>query len=294
MADKITGYTFDKMRVTPAADSLVYHHLNGRRDRWIEGYKNNLKPTASGLNVIVDTGAAIVQGRLVEILEPITLNIPANTTGFIVIEIDLTKTNTSTGTPGGADYTPINNQVTLKYVDIMVQQDTTNGGQIYQYPLCGYRSNGSSVTLYNAETNRYKLKQAASGIWGPYYDDRDCLIWDLGNIAACTGYITRKKAVDGNTVADAFVFPKHLKPLGGNSYDLNMFVGYNLYNLYITGAAEAADGDAGLIRIGRQFDVTTGKATTSNTGGWYSLNGVSWPISPSREGWGLNNFKPYF
>lgn len=293
MANKITGYTFDKMRVTPAADSLLYHHLNDKRDRWIQGYKNNLKITTTGLNAITDTGAAIVHGRLVEVLEPITLSVPANTVGFIVIEIDLTKTNTSTGTPGGADYTPINNQVALKIVDAMVQQDITNGGQIYQYPLAGYTSNGSSITLYNAETNRYKLKQAASGIWGPYYDDRDILIWDFGKFAICTGYITRKKPVDGNTTSDAFVFPKHLKPMAA-SYDLSMFVGYNLYNLYITGASEAADGDNGLIRIGRQFDVTTGKATTSNTGGWYSLNGVWWPIDNSFQGWGQGNYKPYF
>lgn len=295
MADKITGYTFDKMRVTPEVDSLMYHHLNLKRDHWIQGYKNNLYQTTSGLNVITDTGAAIVHGRLVEVLEPITLSIPANTIGFIVIEIDLTKSNTSTGTPGGSDYTPVNNQVTLKYVDAMVQQDITNGGKIYQYPLCGYRSDGSSVTLYNAETNRYKLKIASSGIWGPYYSDRDCLIWDLGSIAVCSGYFTRSKAVDGNATTDAFLFPKHLKPLSGYSYDLNMFVGKNIYNLYITGTSGGdADGDNGLIRIARQFDVTTGKATTSGTGGWYSLNGVFWPISSDDQGWGPGNFKPYF
>lgn len=294
MADKITGYTFDKMRVTPAADSLMYHHLNLKRDRWIQGYKNNLKPTASGLNVIIDTGAAIVHGRLVEILEPITLSIPANTAGFIVIEVDLTKTNTSTGTPGGSDYTPINNQVTLKYVDVMVQQDITDSGQIYHYPVVGYSSNGSSVTLYNAETNRYKLKPAASGVWGPYYDDRDLIIWDLGSIAACSGYFTRKKAVDGNATSDAFVFPKRLKPVSGQSFDLSMFVGQFLYNLYITSANDSADGDNGLIRIARQFDVVTGKAVTSGTGGWYSLNGVFWPISSDDQGWGIGKFKPYF
>lgn len=291
MADKITGYTFDKMRVTPAADSLMYHHLDMKRDKWIQGYKGNITPRASGLNVIIDTGAAIIKGRLVEILEPITLSIPANTMGFIVIEIDLTKTNTATGTPGSADYTPVNNQVTLKYVDAMVQQDITNGGQIYQYPIAGYSSNGSSVTLYNAETNRYRLKQAPGGNWKSYYDDRDLLIWDLGNVAVCTGYITRAKSVSGTTVTDAFLYPKHLRPLSGASYDLNIFVSEKIYNLYIT---MADDGNTGLIRIGRQFNTTTAKYETAATGGWYTLNGVWWPIGGDDQGWGLNNFKPYF
>lgn len=291
MADKITGYTFDKMRVTPAADSIMYNTLTKNRDIWINKYKGNLRPTASGLNVVVDTGAAIVKGRLVEVLEPITLSIPANTMGFIVIEIDLTKTNTATGTPGSADYTPVNNQVSLKYVDAMVQQDITNGGQIYQYPLAGYSSTGSAVTLYNAETNQYKLKTATGGSWGPYYNDQDLVIWDLGDFAVCGGYFTRTKSVAGSAITDAFTFPAYLRPTFGASFDMTTYVSERIYNLYITHVDGSSEG---LIRIGRQFNTTTAKYDTAASGGWYSLNGIFWPIDRGIEGRGINKFKPYY
>lgn len=90
MADKITGYTFDRMRITPDKDALVYKSLAGGQYNYvINNYKNNMWITAQNLTVTVDTGAAIIKGRMVEILEPMTMTVPANWTGFLVITIDL-------------------------------------------------------------------------------------------------------------------------------------------------------------------------------------------------------------
>lgn len=140
----LQGYQFDKAKVTPESDAQLYSYLAQSLDnRVISG----LTATATGLNVYVASGKALVQGRLIENGQQAQLTAQANKIGYVCIVIDLTQNNTSTGTPGTSGYSPVNNQLRLELVDVLNQQDLNSGGLIYTFPLYSYVSTGSSVAL---------------------------------------------------------------------------------------------------------------------------------------------------
>ncbi len=149
----LQGYQFDKAKVTPEADAQLYSYLaQGSDNKVISG----LTATATGLNVYVASGKALAQGRLVEVTQQHQLTAQANKTGYICITIDLTKNNTSTGTPGTSGYSPVNNQLRLELVDVLNQQGLNSGGLIYTFPLYSYVSTGATVTLTKIDKSFFK------------------------------------------------------------------------------------------------------------------------------------------
>ena len=167
----LNGYQFDKEKVTPEADAQLYSYLAQSSDNKVI---SGLTATATGLNVYVASGKALVQGRLVYNGQQMQLTTHANKTGYICITIDLTQDNTSTGTPGTSDYVPINNQLRLELVDTLNQQDLNNGGLIYTFPLYSYVSTGSSVALTKISFSFRNL----------FYDTKE-IAW-TGNLTAGT------------------------------------------------------------------------------------------------------------
>ena len=140
----LQGYQFDKAKVTPEADAQLYSYLaQGLDNKVIKG----MTATASGLNLYIEPGKVLVQGRFVEVTQQHQLSAQANTSGYVVITIDLTQTNTSTGTPGTANYEPVNNQLRLEIVESLNRQDLGSGGVIYTLPLYSYTTTGTSVVL---------------------------------------------------------------------------------------------------------------------------------------------------
>lgn len=140
----LQGYQFDKVKVTPEADAQLYSYLAQSSDNKVI---SGMTVTATGLNVYVASGKALVQGRLVEVTQQHQLTAQANKSGYICITVDLTQNNTSTGTPGTSGYLPVNNQLRLELVDVLNQQDLNNGGLIYTFPIYSYVSIGATVTL---------------------------------------------------------------------------------------------------------------------------------------------------
>ena len=140
----LQGYQFDKAKVTPEADAQLYSYLAQTSDNKVI---SGLTATATGLNVYVASGKALVQGRLVEVTQQHQLTAQANKSGYVCITIDLTQTNTSTGAPGTSNYVPVNNQLRLELADTLNQQNLNSGGLIYTFPLYSYVSTGATVTL---------------------------------------------------------------------------------------------------------------------------------------------------
>ena len=140
----LQGYQFDKAKVTPEADAQLYSYLAQASDNKVI---SGLTATATGLNVYVSAGKALVQGRLIENSQQMQLTAQANKTGYVCITIDLTQTNTSTGSPGTSNYVPVNNQLRLELVETLNRQDLNAGGLIYTFPIYSYTSTGTSVTL---------------------------------------------------------------------------------------------------------------------------------------------------
>lgn len=153
----LNGYQFDKAKVTPEADAALYSYLSQSSDNKVI---SGMNATATGLNVYVASGKALVQGRLVEVTQQHQLTAQANKTGYVCITIDLTQDNTSTGTPGTSGYTPVNNQLRLELVDVLNQQDLNSGGLIYTFPIYSYTSTGTTVKLTKLERSYYKATES--------------------------------------------------------------------------------------------------------------------------------------
>lgn len=143
----VTGFTFDKAIVPANRDSILYDKFNFGRSSVVKGRYNDMELTSNGLNVTVDTGYAIVQGRLIEISSPEIIPVPANTTGYIAITIDLSQENQTTGTPGQPDYTFQLNQGKVGFVKTLVSEDTNDGRPIFTLQLARVSSNGADVTI---------------------------------------------------------------------------------------------------------------------------------------------------
>lgn len=141
----LRGYQFDKCLVDARADASLYSNLNSNWNYVLPNRGNRMEITSNGLNITVDTGQVLIMGRLVEITEPMTIPIPPNSTGYVVIEVDLNKINTSTGT--GDSYQVINNQLSLKFVNTIIANDLNNGGTLHQQALCSVTSTATNATF---------------------------------------------------------------------------------------------------------------------------------------------------
>lgn len=144
----ILGVQFDKMRVTPAMDGLKDESLvgSGHFISWQAG-----KPSAKGMNVEIPAGGYVLRGRHIRITDPVLVPIPANFSGAVVLTIDLTKSNDSTGNPAYDNYSVTNNQVYLRAIkssDVR-EEDINAGGKIWDSVLCFVHSTASAIDMVN-------------------------------------------------------------------------------------------------------------------------------------------------
>ena len=168
----LKGYTFDRMKISPKADALLYHTMLDSNDRIVKGYKDELKVVATGLNTYVSPGACVVQGRMIEIDEEMQLSVSPNDSGYVCIVIDLTQINASAGEAGTPEYTTVNNQIRLEVVKELVQQDLHNGGQLYTFPLASFTSIGTTVNLTKINHNQRIVESGSNtnGSWTKFAD----------------------------------------------------------------------------------------------------------------------------
>lgn len=146
----MTMYQSDRNFVSPANDASLYSAMvndtNGTLNRG-----NKLNVSVNGLTATVDTGQAVIQGRLVEILSAESITLPANTSGKIVVTVDLTKQNDVSGNAGDSNYSVTVNQAYISVVTsgTLTQDDLNNGGYIYQLPIASFVSTATTATVTN-------------------------------------------------------------------------------------------------------------------------------------------------
>ena len=158
-------YQSDRNFVTPANDASLYSALGGDTSGVISR-GNNLKVTINGLVATVGTGQVIVLGRLVEVVTPTQITLPANSQGQLCIVVDLSKTNDVTGNAGDSGYTVNVNQVYLSVVTgSLTQDDINNGGFIYELPIGNVyiKFNDCNFCTEKPYTPRYRLERHAIG-----------------------------------------------------------------------------------------------------------------------------------
>ena len=150
----ITGYQFDKAKVTASKDAALYNSLSGGNNYILDNQGDGLSISISGMEITVKTGMALICGRLVEVTSPEVITIPQNVNGFLVISCDLTKTNEVTGTPGEPDYEVTTNQVSILFKTSITQQDLSNGGLVHDFVLGKVSSSFDKVTFTAARDAR--------------------------------------------------------------------------------------------------------------------------------------------
>ncbi|MGT2951582.1 hypothetical protein BU202_08265 [Streptococcus cuniculi] len=155
----ITGYQFDKAKVTALHDSILYHWLANKQNFILDGIGSEMSVTIDGLSATVDTGAAIVCGRMIEVTSQETVEIPANSRGYLVLYIDLSAENTATGVPGESNYEVQNNQISVRFVTNLTQQDLFQGGLIYTFNLGTIETSTSSVVRFVSSNSVKKPAQ---------------------------------------------------------------------------------------------------------------------------------------
>lgn len=142
----ITMYQSDRNTVSPANDASLYTAItNGQSVILPRG--NNFNITVNGLVATIGTGQAIIQGRLIEITQPETLTLPANSSGYIAIVVDLTKTNDVSGEIGTPSYSVKVNQVYPAAVTgTLTQDDLNNGGFVNEMAIAKFTTTTTTAT----------------------------------------------------------------------------------------------------------------------------------------------------
>lgn len=111
----------------------------------IDGYKNNMLVTASGTNISIQRGACVVRGRFMEEDSTTTLSTSsiANKNCALVIEIDLSKTNTDS-VLNQAEYKILQTTATTPS---LTKEDIINNysSGVYQFRLARFTTNASGT-----------------------------------------------------------------------------------------------------------------------------------------------------
>lgn len=221
----LQGYQFDKAKVTPEADAQLYSYLAQSSDNKVI---SGLTATATGLNVYIAEGKALVQGRLVDNSQQMQLSAQANKTGYVCITIDLTQNNTSTGTPGTSNYAPVNNQLRLELVDTLNQQNLNSGGLIYTFPLYSYVSTGATVTLTKMKKS-YQNSVATTVLPGIY--SMNLILRRTGDTVEMVCERVPQNAASAHDQSDAgAVFPAGFRPVSRVLTSIYVTSGSSIYN----------------------------------------------------------------
>lgn len=189
----IKGYDFDREPIPPGLFAKMSHALaNKTESSVIPGFGDDCVVTTSGLNVTVATGLINCYGRFIELIGPEVVIVPPNTSGHIVVEIDLTKENESIGDVGTIDYVCINNQVSVKFVTDaeFSDEDLVGGGTLAMLSL-------GTVTSTGTEVNYIRNAKAYKSSWptlGSTINVADFIIEQSENRDPTVGWVWEKYA----------------------------------------------------------------------------------------------------
>lgn len=249
-------YTSDQMHLTPASDSQIYS-LNGD---WV---MRGLELDVNGSELTLNPGTALVQGRLLEIGQAVTITNPI-TAGqwYFGLAVDLTQTNTV-----GGDGEVTNNQFTLvaqstgatgnlltgdtsAFIPLWSGSGTTKNREVYLYQdsQTFQAPWPSGSILQNTSDGYIKLSRTGNNI-KVYISVQSALPkWDGSNVMLLpAGAIKRDLLPDSHT---------YLSPIRTN-YGLITGVGFYAYNVDNAGGIAIYNGITRVDSVGQMWDTST-------------------------------------
>ena len=140
----LKGHVFSKQLFgNPIFALFINTFLNGKNGV-SNNYKNGMALSYSGNNITIQSGAVCIQGRFLE--EDTASTISAGTVAAfckLVIEIDLSKTNTEVDFQQGA-YKVIKSA--SAYPNLTQTNIVKNNAGVYQYELARFRTNSNGIS----------------------------------------------------------------------------------------------------------------------------------------------------
>ena len=134
----IRGVTFSE-QVFRSED---FAHFQNFCLRDCNGITKGCEITNNGTSVTIGKGYFFVHGRLVNVEDAETVSNSQFKSGYnrIVFEIDLTKENTVSEFNQG--------YIKVLNTEVLTQEDLDAGGNVYQYPICHFTWNGSTISSF--------------------------------------------------------------------------------------------------------------------------------------------------
>jgi len=138
------SFKVDNVEISALRDRVMFNSFAGNKSYVVKGFGQELNVTSSStsFSVTLGTGEAVICGgsMLVEGETP-SLTLPANSSGYLVIRVDLSQTG--------------DNICQFKNVNALVQGDINNGTDlIYDLPLYQYKTNSEGVQTLTDKRNR--------------------------------------------------------------------------------------------------------------------------------------------
>ncbi len=127
----------NNINVLAKEDANHYYALSGYVKHYIsKEYGQKFNVTVSGLVASLASGQGSIYGRHIinDGTSSITCTLPTNSSGYLVLNFDLTKT--------------LGNELSFVTKTILETNDMANGGLKYDLPLYSYTTNLSSVTKF--------------------------------------------------------------------------------------------------------------------------------------------------
>jgi len=161
-------------------------------------YKNGMAVTYSGSNVTIDSGAILIQGRLLEEDTSTTISAGAdNMYCKLIIEIDLDKTNTTTEFNQGA-YKIIKGA--NAYPALTQTNIVKNNAGVYQYELARFRNPSSGITDFQDMRTFIDFEDIYEEIRQHIQDIDDGSLWVLkSGTASLSGAVTGSATYDNSS-----------------------------------------------------------------------------------------------
>lgn len=282
----LTGYQFDKMRVTPAADGLVFNHLMHNLSSVVTDYRTELEITdLKNGSITLGAGAAVLKGRTVVVSADEQLTPPDNTTSSLCLIIDLSKENSASGSEAEGTYEATNNQVSVNFVTGSIQQEDINDdGSIFMCRMATIVRAGTSITItkdkdfytpFRFTPEELKRLDRASGVYTTQTLGNSYYYFERMNGIVFMHYYTATsniKGVPAVTLMDQL--PTGYKLSESTSKRAMAFMGYEgestYRHMYMGGIGEAYPNDIQFYRAS-ETDVS---GAINHTGLWHSGSSV--------------------
>lgn len=195
----VIGSNVDRQIITPRLEAL----MNLKKLSKYQGMLSGQSTAISGLTVTLGYAYGHIQGFYFEIEEGTTMTIPANSTGYLCVRLDLSLANTATGSISDGTYKVTTNQMQLlRVTKANLKKDIIHSGGILQgtqrdLVLYAYTSNATTVTL----TSFYNNWVYDGGLFNPIRvfgtgysapSDHPCRAVVRGNRVSFTGQVKLK------------------------------------------------------------------------------------------------------